>query len=211
MSSNDDMDARHGRMLAELAEAGMGLARGLFAASQQGVSNADFALLAEAFHTVSRSVRQTIALEFKLKHEPRQPPAPKPETKPAASPPPVRPEQPERVYWNEYERADWDEPLDAALGSGDADAVNAAIEASIARIQRGLAKADKILTTCHPGLGAAQDRDPDLLRPKAASGRRSALLSSSSHRGPGLRVPRNRDDNDGERSAPRPPPWRNSG
>ncbi|PZQ56008.1 MAG: hypothetical protein DI570_21350, partial [Phenylobacterium zucineum] len=69
MSSNVDMDARHGRMLAELAEAGMGLARSLFAASQQGVSNQDFALLAEAFHTVSRSVRQTIALEFKLKHE----------------------------------------------------------------------------------------------------------------------------------------------
>ncbi|PZQ57812.1 MAG: hypothetical protein DI570_19405, partial [Phenylobacterium zucineum] len=70
MSSNDDMDARHGRMLVELAEAGMGVARSLYAATQQApVSNQDFALLAEAFHTVSRSVRQTIALEFKLKHE----------------------------------------------------------------------------------------------------------------------------------------------
>ncbi|PZQ41064.1 MAG: hypothetical protein DI570_30255, partial [Phenylobacterium zucineum] len=107
---------------------------------------------------------------------------------------------------------DWDEPLDAALGSGDADAVNAAIDASIARIQRGLAKAERVLTTtCHPGLGAAQDRDPDLLRLTPTPGRRSALLTTSSHRGPGLRVPRNRDDNGGKKNALHPPPWRNSG
>jgi hypothetical protein len=211
MSSTDDMDARHDRMLAELAEAGMGVARRLSCALEDASDVQDLALLAEAFHTVSRSIRQTIALEFKLKHEPRQPAAPKPVPKPAASPPPVRPERPEQVYWNEYERADWSEPLDAALSSGDADAVNAAIEKSVARIQRGLAKAERTLTTCHPGLGAAQDRDPDVLRPPIISGRRSALLTTSSHRGPGLRVPRNRDDSGGGGSAPRPPPWRNSG
>ncbi len=212
MSSTDDTDARHGRMLAELAEAGMGLARGLYAATQQApVSNADFALLAEAFHSVSRSIRQTIALEFKLKHEPRQPAAPKPEPKPESPPAPSPPrERPEQVYWNEYERADWNEPLDEALGSGDAAAINAAIEASVARIQRGLTRAERVLTTCHPGLGAAQDRDPDVLRPKATPGRRSALLTTSSHRGPGLRVPRNRDDSGGGGKAPRPPPWRNT-
>jgi hypothetical protein len=215
MSSTDDMDARHGRILAELAEAGMGLARGLYAATQDApVSNADFALLAEAFHTVSRSIRQTLALEFKLKHEPKQPaapkPVPKPEPPPAPSPPRVRPDQ---VYWNEYERADWNEPLDEALGSGDAAAINAAIEQSVARIQRGLTKAERVLsntTGCHPGLGAAQDRDPDVLRKQVSPGRRSALLTTSSHRDPGLRVPRNRDDNGGGGKAPRPP-WRNSG
>jgi hypothetical protein len=213
MSSTDDMDARHGRMLAELAEAGMGVARSLYAATQQAsVSNADFALLAEAFHTVSRSIRQTIALEFKLKHEPRQPAAPKPEPKPEPPPAPSSPRvRPDQVYWNEYERADWAEPLDAALSSGDADAINLAIERSVARIQRGLAKAERTLTTCHPALGAARDRDPDVLRPPIVSGRRSALLTTSSHRGPGLRVPRNRDDNDGDGATSRPPPWRNSG
>ncbi|MEW5685586.1 MAG: hypothetical protein AB1942_11765, partial [Pseudomonadota bacterium] len=77
MSSHDDMEARHGRMLAELAETGMGVARWLYAATRRELSHADFALLAEAFHTVSRSIRQTIALELKLKHEPRQPAQPK--------------------------------------------------------------------------------------------------------------------------------------
>ncbi|MFP5431860.1 MAG: hypothetical protein ACLGIM_01895, partial [Alphaproteobacteria bacterium] len=162
MSSTDDMDARHGRMLAELAEAGMGVARSLYAATQQvSVSNADFALLAEAFHTVSRSIRQTIALELKLKHAPREPAAPKPEPPPAPAPPPtVRPERPEQVYWNEYERADWSEPLDSLLLTGDADAINAAIETSVARIQRGLAKAERVLSPCHPGRSEAQSRDP---------------------------------------------------
>jgi type IV secretory pathway VirB10-like protein len=221
MSSTDDMDARHGRMLAELAEAGMGVARSLYAATQAApVSNADFALLAEAFHTVSRSIRQTIALEFKLKHAPREPAAPKPEPKPAPPPPtpPAAPGvRPEQVYWNEYERADWAERLDDALDAGDADAVSAAIEASVACIQRGLTKAERVLATtnntsgCHPALGAAQDRDPNVLRPKATSCRRSGLLTTSSHRGPGLRVPRNRDDAGGGGGTPRPPPWRGSG
>jgi hypothetical protein len=150
MSSNDDMEARHGRMLAELAEAGMGVARSLYAATQQAsVSNRDFALLAEAFHTVSRSIRQTIALELKLRHAPREPAASNSEPPPApapAQPPPERPERPEQVYWNEYERADWSEPLDSLLVTGDTDAINAAIAQSVARIQRGLTRADKILT-----------------------------------------------------------------
>jgi hypothetical protein len=215
MSSTDDMDARHGRMLAELAEAGMGLARRLSGALEEVSDVQDLVLLAETFHTVSRSIRQTIALEFKLKHQPREPAAPKPTPAPAPSPPPERRERPEQVYWNEHERADWNDPLDEAVGSGDAAAINAAIEQSIARIQRGLTKAERVLTntntTCHPGLGAAQDRDPDMLRPPIVSGRRSALLTTSSHRGPGLRVPRNRDDSGGSGKAPRPPPWRNSG
>jgi type IV secretory pathway VirB10-like protein len=202
MSSIDDMDARHGRMLAELAEAGMGVARSLYAATQPApVSNADFALLAEAFHTVSRSIRQTIALEFKLKHEPRQPAAPKPEPKPEPAPPPPTPEvRPEQVYWNEYERADWTERLDEALDAGDAEAVNAAIEASVARIQRGLTRAERVLaTTGHRTTPAVDART------------RSALFSTSSPLSPGPRVPRNRDDAGGDGKRPRSPPWRGSG
>jgi hypothetical protein len=202
MSSNDDMEARHGRMLAELAEAGMGVARSLYAATQAPpVSNADFVLLAEAFHTVSRSIRQTIALELKLKHAPREPAAPKPEPPPApAPPPPLRPERPEQVYWNEYERADWSEPLDSLLLSGDADALNAAIAQSVARIQRGLTKAERLLAnTCDPDSGAAQDRPPVGSPPQARARTRSDLLSTSSP----LRGASGK--------ASRPPPWRNSG
>jgi hypothetical protein len=220
MSSTDDMDARHGRMLADLAEAGMGVARRLSGALSDATDVHDVVALAEAFHSVSRSIRQTIALEFKLKHEPRQPAAPKPDPAPAPSPAPERRERSEQIYWNEHERADWNEPLDEALGSGDAEAINAAIEAaieqSVARIQRDLTKAERVLSNtnnnsgCHPGLGAAQDRDPDVLGPKVTSASRSALLTTSSHRGPGLRVPRNRDDSGGGDATPRPP-RRNSG
>ncbi|WP_068875971.1 MULTISPECIES: hypothetical protein [unclassified Phenylobacterium] len=207
------MDARHGRMLAELAEAGMGAARRLSDALRRADNTQDLVLLSEAFHQVSRSVRQSIALEFKLRRAPREPAAPKPEPKPAASPPPERSDWAERTDWQEYERADWGEPLDASLG--DREAIDEAVDASIARIRRGLARAERVLgphpnIPCHPGLGAAQDRDPDLLGSETVSGRRSNLLSTSSHRGPGLRVPRNRDDNGGLKVAPRPPPWRSS-
>ncbi|MEW5685858.1 MAG: hypothetical protein AB1942_13145 [Pseudomonadota bacterium] len=211
------MDARHGRMLAELAETGMGVARGLYAATRRELSHADFALLAEAFHTVSRSIRQTIALELKLKHEPRQPAQPKPVAPPASSaatPPPLpRPERPEQVYWNEYERADWDEPLDAALGAGDAAAINDAVEASIARIQRGLGKAQRVLvatTACHPSHSEAASRDPVGPTPQTRPRTRSALLSTSSPLDPGATLRFSRDDTGGRDKAPKPPPWRNS-
>lgn len=214
MSSTDDMDARHGRMLAELAEAGMGLARRLSAASQQSGNNDDFVRLAEAFHTVSRSVRQTIALEFKLRHAPREPVAPKPESKPAAAPPPERPERPEQVYWNEYERADWDAPLDALLGSGDRAAINAAVDDSIARIRRDLTRAEGVLTGPHPEPrrpGAGQDGRLLSVAPQARPRSRSAWLSTSSRPGLNLQVPPQPGDREGGGKAPRPPPWRRSG
>lgn len=205
MSSNDEMDARHGRILAELAEAGMGLARRLFAASQQPANNHDFVRLAEAFHTVSKSVRQTIALEFKLRHAPREPVAPKPEPKPAAVPPPERPERPEQVYWNEYERADWDDNLDLLLGAGNRDAINAAVDDSTARIRRDLAKAAGVLAD--PGHPAAKPETHALnAAPQARPQGRSALLSTSSRPNLDLQTP---PRNGGP--APRPPPWLRSG
>jgi hypothetical protein len=215
MSSTDDMDARHGRMLAELAEAGMGLARSLYAATQNApVSNHDFALLTQAFHTASRSVRQTIALELKIRHESRWPAPAKPE--PAPSPPPEPRVRSEQVSWNEYERADWDEPLDEALNSGDAAAINAAIDASVARIQHGLTKAGRVLDTAghpttarHPGRFEGAIREPAGAAPQARPRTRGALLSTSSPLGPGFRLRAGPDDGGGK--APRPPPWRDSG
>lgn len=197
------MDARHSRMLAEIAEVGMAMVSRLSVALHAAEDTQDLVTIANAFHKVSRAVRQTIALEFKLRHAPREPAAPRPEPKPAASPPSERGERPERADWQEYERPDWDEPLDALLSGDDREAINDALDISIARIRGDLTKAGAVLTTvCHPGLGEAQDRDPDLLRPKPEPGRRSALLSSSSHRGP-----RNRD----AAAGPATPPWRNSG
>lgn len=213
MSSNDDMDARHGRMLAELAEAGMGLAMRLCAASRGPGSTHDFVRLTEAFHTVSRSVRQTIALEFKLRHAPREPAAPKPEPRPAAAPPPERPERPDQVYWNEYERADWDEKLDVLLDAGDRDAINAAVDDSIARIRRDLTKAEGVLAgpePGRPGAGASPKAHVLSAAPQARPQSRSALLSTSSRPGLDLQVPPQVGDRGGGGTAPRPPPWRRS-
>ncbi len=212
MSSTDDMDARHGRMLAELAEAGMDLARRMFAASRQAGNNHDLVQLTEAFHTVSRSVRQTIALEFKLRHAPREPAAPRPESKPAAAPPPERADRPEQVRWNEYERSDWDERLDALLRADDRDAINAAVDDSIARIRRDLSRAAG-LAAPDPGRpvpGAAPKRHVLSAAPPARPQGRSALLSTSSRPGLALRT-FDPDKRKGGRQTPHPPPSRRSG
>lgn len=219
MSSTDDMDARHGCLLAELAEAGMGAARRLSEALRQADTAQDLALLGEAFHKISRSVRQTIALEFKLRHAPREPASPKPPD----SPPAERADWSERSDWRDYERPDWDEPLDAVLDAGDRDAINDAVDASIARIGRSLVRAEQVLGRhqslgCHAGFGdtkpalatAEGGREPDLLRPRTQTSVAALLSSTSPHRDPGLRRPLSRGDSGGGPS-PRPPPWRNSG
>lgn len=212
MSSTDDMDARHGRMLAELAEAGMALARRVFAASRQAGNNHDLVQFTEAFHTVSRSVRQTIALEFKLRHAPREPAAPRPESKPAAAPPPKRADRPEQVRWNEYERSDWDEQLDALLRADDREAINAAVDDSIARIRRDLSRAASLAAPDpgRPAPGAAPKRHVLSAAPPARPQGRSALLSTSSRPGLDLRT-FDPDKRKGGSQTPHPPPSRRSG
>lgn len=213
MSSTDDMDARHGRMLTELAEAGMELARRMFAASRQAGNNHDLVELTEAFHTVSRSVRQTIALEFKLRHAPREPAALRPEPRPAAAPPPERADRPEQVCWNEYERADWDEQLDALMRAGDREAINAAVDDSIARIRRNLSRAAGLAGPGpgRPVSGAAPKRHVLSAAPPARPQGRSALLSTSSRPGLDLRTSPDPDKRKGGRQTPHPPPSRRSG
>lgn len=72
MSSSDDMAERHGRVLAELTELGLSLARALHdkavTAEDPKLAN-DYAL---AFQRVSRSVRQSMALEAKLERDRRR-------------------------------------------------------------------------------------------------------------------------------------------
>ncbi|HEY3696170.1 hypothetical protein [Phenylobacterium sp.] len=72
MSSTPEMSERHGRVLAELAELGLTLAREL--AAKAGAAQTDEAAqaLALAFHRISRSVRLSLALESRLAGERRQ-------------------------------------------------------------------------------------------------------------------------------------------
>jgi hypothetical protein len=63
------MAERQGRMLAELGELGLALARDLQGRALAAETPQEAAQLADAFHRISRSVRQSLALEAKLKRE----------------------------------------------------------------------------------------------------------------------------------------------
>src|SRR5690349_14267659 len=69
MATRDDMAERHGRGLAELAELGLSLARHLHECALAAETPEQAAAAAAAFHRISRSVRQTMALEAKLERD----------------------------------------------------------------------------------------------------------------------------------------------
>jgi len=152
MSIDGDMSERHGRVLAELAEAGMVMVRRLSDAMLATDDVQTQAQIGLAYHRVSRAVRQTMALEFRLAQEARREDrgAAPPKPKPVAPPEPHAPRpSAERVGWNEYERDDSDEALDALdvlleAEELDLEAVREAVEASMARIRADIA-ADPLL------------------------------------------------------------------
>jgi hypothetical protein len=69
MIASDPMAERHGRVLHELSELGLELARKLQARALAAEDDAVAADLALSFHRISRSVRQTLALEARLERE----------------------------------------------------------------------------------------------------------------------------------------------
>src|ERR1700751_6093350 len=66
MSSATDMTERHGRIRAELSELGLIAARDLQVRLLAAETPKDAAELANALHRLSRSVRQSLALEARL-------------------------------------------------------------------------------------------------------------------------------------------------
>jgi len=69
MNLSEDMAQRHGRMLGELAELGMELARGLKGRADAAETDAQAQSLAVTFHQIARDVRLTLALESRLARE----------------------------------------------------------------------------------------------------------------------------------------------
>ena len=65
----DDMAERHGRMLKRLGEMGMALAEETYEAALAAKDPQERERLKASFHRLSRSVRQTLALEARLEHE----------------------------------------------------------------------------------------------------------------------------------------------
>lgn len=188
MSTEGDMRERHGRVLAELAEAGMAMVRRLSDAMLQTKDVQTQAQLGLAFHRVSRAVRQTMALEFRLaqaaRREEREAAAP---PRPAPSPVPRPPRPPtERTGWNEYESDDSDEALDeldALLDAEDVDLddVHEAVETCIARIRHDLDADRPLVDAGVPGSATATAPvravgPPTLPGP---SGRRSLLMGGA--------------------------------
>ena len=68
----DEMAERHARGLGELGQMGLDLARKLHAAAMDAEAIEDAERLALAFHALSRSVRQSFALEAKLQRDRRK-------------------------------------------------------------------------------------------------------------------------------------------
>ena len=64
-----EMAERHGRMLSELAELGLSMARGLHGRVEAAAGVEEAQGLVLAFHRVSRSVRMSLALEARLARE----------------------------------------------------------------------------------------------------------------------------------------------
>ena len=171
------MNARHGRVLAELADAGMVMVRGLSQAMERTDDPATRIQIGLAYHRCSRAVRQTIALEVRLSQEPREPRPATASSRPAPAAQPAAPRpQVERADWNEYERPEADEAdealdaLDVLLDADevDPDAVCEAVEASITRIRRDL--------TANPVLVKAGV----LEAPPAPNTRRTSLMMGAS-------------------------------
>jgi hypothetical protein len=69
MFNPTEMVERHGRVLAELSELGMTLARALHEKALAAETPQQACELGLAFHRISRSVRQTLALEARLERD----------------------------------------------------------------------------------------------------------------------------------------------
>ena len=138
------MRERHERVLAEMAEAGMVVVRRLSAAMEAAEDLPTQVQIGLAYHRVSRAVRQTIALEFRLAQgvdrAARDPVTPRPTTSAPNTPPRPRTES---ASWNEYERDDSDEALEALdvlldADGADPEEIHAAVETCITRIRQDL-------------------------------------------------------------------------
>ena len=71
-SEPDGMHRRHGEMLAEVADMSMKLARKLHERAMAAETDEELQAAASAFHRISRSLRQTLALEARLERDSRR-------------------------------------------------------------------------------------------------------------------------------------------
>ncbi len=189
MSTESDMHARHSRVLAELAEAGLAIVRRLGDALADTDDVAAFAQVGLAFHRVSRSVRLTVALEHRLAHAPqvgdhadrasrRPEPASEPEERPEAAVAAERGERGDRREDERDEVLDAFDDLDALLTAEDLDlaAVDDTVLRHIARIRRDLALDPSVAGLLQAAPTVADHPRPT---PPADRDRRARLLGAA--------------------------------
>jgi hypothetical protein len=178
-------------LLGELARLGVGLAQRLHDAAQTTDDLEALARLGAAFHQVSRGVRQSLALKARFAagwvpaaRAPQAAVAPEiargaPQAAPADA------TRPEATGWTEYERLDSDELIDeldrlAELPEDepiDVARFEAALEAGVARLRRGL-----LALRPHPAprnQPAARARSGPRLTPAPRPGSRAGLMNGA--------------------------------
>jgi hypothetical protein len=164
------------RLLAKLAELGLGMAERLHEVAVSTREPLVVATVATAFHQVSRGVRQSLMLRARFAagapfgirgaSVPTTAPAPAPKAAAQAAP------GPERIGWNEYERLDDEEALDVdeGLDAAEGDVRSGGPEAGVARMRANLTAVSRV-----PALAAMP-----ALRPHAAAlSKRAALLGAA--------------------------------
>lgn len=160
--------AKEIELLDQLAALGMGMAQRLHDAAQAAEDPDALVRIGMAFHHISRGVRQSLALtaRFAAGWAPTAPAAQAAPAAPQAPPSAPSRERPESTGWNEYERLDCEERLDALDRLADApedepldfEHLEAALEAGVARLQRGvmaLRPKPKLAATSRPASRAS--------------------------------------------------------
>jgi len=148
--AQSDMVERHGRNLARLGEMGMALAEKLYESAMAAETPEETERLAQVFHTISRSTRQSFALEARLAREAQRAAAEAARAAGAARTASAERRRVQarvaldRLVWTESERPDRDALLIAARErlveeAADEDRfLDGALEDLVARILRNL-------------------------------------------------------------------------
>ena len=141
METAADMHERHARLLGRLAELGMALAEDLHARALSADTPQEAETLASGFHKLSRSVRQSLALEVRLRRDAervRREEVTQAETdaaKPAIRRRAEAKARLDRLIWTEAEYDDtarfWDEGARRLLADADFTAPNQPVEALV--------------------------------------------------------------------------------
>jgi hypothetical protein len=172
MTSPAEMNERHGRILGRLAELGLSLAEQVHADAMAAEDTEVRASLATVFHRISRSLRQTLALEARLERdarraerEDRSDERGEAQARVAAHRAQVGATV-ERLIWNEHEGEEAERLIREAEACLDEEALyddflDDTVEARIQRFAREFGLSAPVASPATPGIPLTFDSSPD--------------------------------------------------